>query len=89
MTLPKMKMELAVLFPPFKFVVLPALTSSHKTSLLQHISPQEGRPSANRSWILFSPHRAGAEIGIFQNAAGHNPVFYNSREKKSDNRKKK
>ena len=60
MTCQKMEMELPVLFPPFKFVVLSALTSTHKTSLLQLISPQEERP------ILYPPYR-GEEIGTFLN----------------------
>lgn len=77
-----MKMELAVLFSPSN--LLPALTSSHKTSQLQHIFPQEERPSANRSWILYSPYHAGAEIGTFQTAASHNPFipFLQQREEK-------
>lgn len=55
--------------------MLPALTSSHKTLLLQHIPPQEERPRPNISWIIFSSQHAGPEIGTFPTAAGHIPVF--------------
>lgn len=66
-------------FPPFKFAVLPALTSSHKMSLLQPIFPpkRKDQPQTDHGFYT-SPYRAGAEIGTFQTAAGHNPVFPSS-----------
>lgn len=66
-------------FHCFKFVELapsPPLIKLHNDNKI--IFPQVGIQRPSRSWTLFSPHCAGAGIGTFQTAAGHNPVSSSS-----------